>query len=207
MGTMRKNTSSQHQQHPVRRFLVDPLSTFFSMFFGMLFCVFFMLHAGAAQALSWPFGDPTWADTKQLVRKSFPKAPVLSVPQLQAWLADSTRPQPLLLDVRSPAEFADSHLAHARQANDANAAQAVLVAQDKSAPVVVYCSVGYRSGKVVEALLKRGHTQVWNLEGSLFEWANSGLPVVRGDQPASTVHPYDKTWGVLLKRELWSRPP
>ncbi len=193
MGKMQKYTSSQHPSHPRRRFLVSHL--------GLLFA----LHTGAAQALSWPFGDPTWADTKQLVRKVFPKAPVLTVPQLQAWLADSSRAKPLLLDARSAAEFADSHLTGAQQAKDADAAQAVLAAHDKTAPVVVYCSVGYRSAKVVEVLLQRGHTQVWNLEGSLFEWANNGLPMVQGQRPVSTVHPYDKTWGVLLKRDLWSR--
>jgi rhodanese-related sulfurtransferase len=203
MGKMRKHTSSQHIQHPRRQLLARALGPCLGLCLGL----WFALHGGAAHALLWPFVDPTWPDTKQLVRKSFPKAPVLTVPQLQAWLADSSRPQPFLLDVRSQAEFADSHLAQSQRANDADAAQAVLAARDKNAPVVVYCSVGYRSGKVVEALLKRGHTQVWNLEGSLFEWANSGLPVVRGDKPATTVHPYDKTWGVLLKRELWSRPP
>jgi rhodanese-related sulfurtransferase len=192
---MRKNTSSQHPQHSRRRVLLGHLGALFA------------LGGGAAQALSWPFGDPTWPDTKQLVRKSFPKAPVLTVPQLQAWLADTSRAKPFLLDVRSAVEFADSHLAGAQQANDADAALALLAALDKGAPVVVYCSVGYRSGKVVEALVKRGHSQVWNLEGSLFEWANAGLPVVQGNQTVTTVHPYDKTWGVLLKRELWSRPP
>jgi rhodanese-related sulfurtransferase len=159
-----------------------------------------------AQALSWPFVEPTWPATKKLVRLRFPQAPVLTVAQLQAWLADTARAAPLLLDVRSKVEFADSHLASAQQADDADAALALLAASDKNAPVVVYCSVGYRSGKVAEALLQRGHKQAWNLEGSLFEWANSGLPMVQADKPTTLVHPYDKSWGVLLKRGLWSRP-
>lgn len=196
MRRMRKTTPSLHQR---RRFMARQL--------GLLFA----LHAGAAQALSWPFGDPTWPDTKQLVRKSFPKAPALTVPQLQAWLADNTRAQPLLLDVRNAAEFADGHLDKAQHAEGSDAAAALLAPLGLDAPVVVYCSVGYRSGKVVEALVKRGHKQVWNLEGSLFEWANNGLPMVQGSAQAQTptqkAHPFDKTWAVLLKRELWSRAP
>jgi rhodanese-related sulfurtransferase len=166
---------------------------------------------GPALAWPWPLGEPTWSDTKTLVRKSFPKAPALTVPQLQAWLADASRVQPLLLDVRNAREFADSHLAKAQHADGSDAAAALLAPLGLDAPVVVYCSVGYRSGKVVEALVKRGHKQVWNLEGSLFEWANSGLPMVQGsaqiETPTPKVHPFDKTWSVLLKRDLWSRPP
>jgi rhodanese-related sulfurtransferase len=170
-----------------------------------------LAHAGTVSAWSWPFSSPTWPGTKKLVRTTFPAAPVLTVSQLQTWLADTTRTKPLLLDVRSPLEFADSHLENAQQADDANAALALLAARDKSAPVVVYCSVGYRSGKVVEVLLQRGYKQVWNLEGSLFEWANSGLPLVQGGPQAQRLtakaHPFDATWSVLLKRELWSRSP
>jgi rhodanese-related sulfurtransferase len=193
---MRKTTYSMHQR---RWFLARHL------------VLLFALHTGAAQALWWPFGEPTWPDTKRLVRKSFPKAPALTVPQLQAWLADNTRAQPLLLDVRSATEFADGHLAKAQHADGSDAAAALLLPLGLDLPVVVYCSVGYRSGKVVEALIQRGHKQVWNLEGSLFEWANSGLPMVQGgpkaELPTQKAHPFDKTWAVLLKRELWSRPP
>jgi len=28
-----------------------------------------------------------------------------------------------------------------------------------------------------------------NLEGSIFEWANQGLEVVKGDEPVTLVHP------------------
>ena len=49
-----------------------------------------------------------------------------------------------------------------------------------------------------------------DLEGSIFEWANSGHPVVRGEDsarevPVSEVHPFDDRWGLLLSEELRSQ--
>jgi 3-mercaptopyruvate sulfurtransferase SseA len=63
---------------------------------------------------------------------------------------------------------------------------------------VLYCSVGYRSSMAAEQLAKLGYTDVQNLEGSLFAWANAGHPLEGGDR----VHPYDAKWGELLDPRL-----
>ena len=76
----------------------------------------------------------------------------------------------------------------------------LLTARD--APIVTYCSVGYRSSAVAERLEEQGYTRVWNLEGSIFEWANQGLPVVRDGEEVSQVHPYNRRWGRLLDKQL-----
>ena len=68
--------------------------------------------------------------------------------------------------------------------------------------IVTYCSVGYRSAGVAQRLRAAGFTQVYNLEGSLFRWANEGRPLYRGDTLVHQVHPYDRVWGTLLKEEL-----
>ena len=163
--------------------------------------------AWIAPAYAWPWSARTWPEVKQLVRKTFPGAPLLTVPELKGWLDDPARGKPLLVDVRGRQEFADSHLAGALQADGVDAAASLIAANGRDVPVVVYCSVGYRSGKVVEALMARGLGRIQNLEGSLFEWANSGLPVYQGGRVVATVHPYDAAWGHLLRRDLWSRGP
>jgi 3-mercaptopyruvate sulfurtransferase SseA len=66
----------------------------------------------------------------------------------------------------------------------------------------VYCSVGYRSARIVERLRAAGHSDVRNLRGSIFQWANEGRPVVRGDSTVHKVHPFDATWGRLLNADL-----
>jgi 3-mercaptopyruvate sulfurtransferase SseA len=69
-------------------------------------------------------------------------------------------------------------------------------------PIVVYCSVGYRSAGVVQALQTRGFSRVYSLEGSIFRWANEGRPVVRDGEQVFAVHPYDATRGRLLADTL-----
>ncbi len=156
---------------------------------------------------AWPWDPQNWTEAKQLVRRKFPKAPLLSVPELKAWLDDTARARPVLIDVRSRREFEDSQLLGAQNAETLSAALALLEGQSKSTPIVVYCSVGYRSGAIAEGLIQRGYLQTRNLEGSLFEWANNGLPLHQGTRPASKVHPYNASWGRLLNRELWSVDP
>ena len=66
----------------------------------------------------------------------------------------------------------------------------------------MYCSVGYRSSRLVSRLQARGVVDVFNLEGSLFRCANEGRSLSRGEQRATRVHPYDADWGELLKPPL-----
>jgi hypothetical protein len=53
---------------------------------------------------------------------------------------------------------------------------------------------------------RRGFPNVRNLAGSIFEWANSGFPLVRDGESASVVHPFDERWGTLLEPELRAEP-
>jgi rhodanese-related sulfurtransferase len=135
------------------------------------------------------------------VREKFPGVKQLSTTNLAAWLADPSRPQPQLLDVRTPKEYVVSHLAGARQISPDAKAKEVLVTLDRNRPVVAYCSVGYRSSKMVERLQAAGLVQVMNLEGSIFGWANEDRPLEKDGQPATKVHPYDKRYGQMLKPE------
>ena len=136
---------------------------------------------------------------KKLVRRRFPNVRQLSPTELSAWLADPNRPQPRVLDVRRPDEFSLSRLPGARRV-DRNEKVANLrdpAATDR--PVVVYCSVGYRSSKLASRLIKAGMMNVFNLEGSIFQWANEGRPLVNSNGPAVKVHPYSRRWRALLK--------
>lgn len=70
----------------------------------------------------------------------------------------------------------------------------------KDEPIVVYCSVGYRSEKVSEKLIAAGYTNVSNLYGGIFEWVNQEQPVFNESGETQNVHPYDFKWGVWLKK-------
>jgi rhodanese-related sulfurtransferase len=154
----------------------------------------------AANPLQWP-------DVKTRIRSRFPTVPQLSVATVAAWLNDPVREPPMLLDTREVQEFADGHLPGAARVQGVDEALQKLQQRPAGGHAVLYCSVGYRSSALAAALLSRGVQRIHNLEGSLFEWANGGHPVIAGDGRPGKVHPYDRTWGTLLRRELWSREP
>jgi rhodanese-related sulfurtransferase len=146
-----------------------------------------------------------WTVVKQTIRLRFPAVPQLTTTDLAAWLADSTRTPPLLLDTRSPEEYAVSHLHQAHRAASEQEAHVLLDSLATDQPLVLYCSVGYRSSALVKKLKKRGYTKIYNLEGSLFEWANAGHPMYQGETQVYSVHPYDKKWGQLLAPTLHAK--
>ncbi|MGB0522659.1 MAG: rhodanese-like domain-containing protein [Flammeovirgaceae bacterium] len=104
----------------------------------------------------------------------------------------------IFLDTRTKLEYAISHLPNAQwigpQADEMDT-QAIA----KNHPIVVYCSIGYRSGQVGEQLLKQGYTQVYNLDGGLFKWHNQYKPVVRNGNTTKDIHPYSAFWGLWLE--------
>lgn len=121
--------------------------------------------------------------------------PFVSVAQLRQ------QPPAVLLDTRAPAEFAVSHLRGARWVGYEEFKLSRVQDLPKNTPIVVYCSVGYRSEKVGEQLQQAGFTNVRNLYGGLFEWVNEGQPAVTtGDAPTARVHAYSRSWGIWLKR-------
>lgn len=132
---------------------------------------------------------------KAEVRAKYPDVKGLSTRELADWLADAKRKPPVLVDARSEAEYAVSRIPGARRAEKVSA----LADVPKDAPIVAYCSVGYRSAILARKLADAGYTNVVNLEGSIFEWANDGRPLEKDGGKAERVHPYDETWGKLLK--------
>ena len=131
------------------------------------------------------------------VRTVFPQVTQHSV----SWLVDQRQAhgdEILLLDVRTPEEFGISHIEGARRAATLEEARALLGGRPKDQLIVVYCSVGYRSSQLAALLLEGGYTQVVNLEGSIFAWANAGEPVVRDGREVRAVHPYGPIWERFL---------
>lgn len=70
----------------------------------------------------------------------------------------------ILLDVRSPQEFAEGHLEKATLLPEYEMKENIkTVVPDKSQTIIVYCSTGHRSQKAQEILQKLGYQQVYNL--------------------------------------------
>jgi len=145
----------------------------------------------------------TWPEVNAAVRTRYKSVEYLSTSALAAWTQSDSVPKPILLDVRELDEYNVSHLQSAVVATELPTALAALSAVEKDHPIVVYCSVGHRSGALAEQLQGEGYTNVHNLEGSIFMWANEERAVFAGGTRVYYVHPYDQEWGVLLDRRFW----
>lgn len=94
----------------------------------------------------------------------------ITATELAAWLADPTRPAPVLLDVREPWEFDTCRIP-----------DAVLVPMqsipsrwqefDDEQEIICICHHGARSMQVAAYLEHQGFTHVTNLTGGIHAWA------------------------------------
>jgi rhodanese-related sulfurtransferase len=85
---------------------------------------------------------------------------------------------PLVLDVRTPAEYASGHVPGARNVPiDELAARTGELAAYREQPVVVYCERGPRAHRAAGALASAGFTSVRELDGHMSAWREAGLPV------------------------------
>lgn len=97
----------------------------------------------------------------------------------------STEPQtppasPIIIDTRTPGEFAEGHLAGARLIDfNGGEVPGALPTLDPHAEYLLYCRSGNRSGQAAALMVAAGFTSATNL-GSLDEAAEAtGIAIVR----------------------------
>jgi rhodanese-related sulfurtransferase len=72
-------------------------------------------------------------------------------------------------------------------------------------PIVVHCTIGYRSGVYVEKLAAES-VDALNLAGSILSWVHAGQPVVDAEgNETHRVHVYGAKWDLLPEgyQALW----
>jgi rhodanese-related sulfurtransferase len=81
----------------------------------------------------------------------------------------------ILIDVRTPEEFASGHIEDAVNINifDQNF-KTNLESIDKKKPVSVYCKVGGRSAKAADIMREMGFEEVYDLKGGIRNWEKPG---------------------------------
>mgnify|MGYP002629041982 CR=1 FL=1 len=85
----------------------------------------------------------------------------------------------VILDVRTPEEFAEGHLDRAQLIDFYQADFAQQLADlDPSVPYVLYCRSGNRSGQAADMMRELGFVDVVDVDGGILAWSDAGLPVV-----------------------------
>jgi rhodanese-related sulfurtransferase len=138
------------------------------------------------------------------VKKEFPDVTHIDTAAVAELVSKKDGNPVQIIDVREPDEFAVSHLPGAINIPPETDDEALIAAVNPDRPVIVYCSVGYRSSILAQRLQAAGRTNVSNYIGSIFAWANAGHALQTTNGEAKTVHPYDKKWGRYLKPEYRS---
>ena len=93
---------------------------------------------------------------------------------------EGSNPSFVVLDVRTPDEFAAGHIENAENI-DFYAAdfQSQLKTLDRGNTYVVYCRSGRRSEGARDMMNDLGFEEVYNVRGGIVGWTDQGLPTVK----------------------------
>jgi rhodanese-related sulfurtransferase len=189
---------------------------------GKIFSAFgitqLIMIAAIGAALYFAYTPWRWENVRQDLLKKYPNLANITGVELEQWLRDvkvGKSPQaPIILDVRSEAEFKVSHIPAARNVRAGSTPEQMnLPGREKretEAPpaVVVYCTVGYQSSEVAEGLKKAGFTRVQWLEGGIFKWANEQRALEDSNGATATkVHPGNSESAGILNRAVRATIP
>ncbi len=84
----------------------------------------------------------------------------------------------VVLDVRTPDEFADGHLEGAVMLDFYDPEFAAQLAElDPDVPYLLYCQSGNRSGQTAAMMEQLGFADVADVDGGILAWAEAGQPI------------------------------
>jgi len=86
----------------------------------------------------------------------------------------------LLIDVRTPNEYASGHIQNSVNIDyRAENFKELIQELDKNQDVYVYCKVGGRSGSAAKMMEKMGFKKVYDLDGGISNWEKKDLKTVK----------------------------
>jgi rhodanese-related sulfurtransferase len=88
-------------------------------------------------------------------------------------------PSVVILDVRTPQEFAEGHLANAINIDfQSGNFEQEIASLDKSKTYAVYCRSSNRSGEAVKVMADAGFTSMYDMDGGIIDWQAAGGQIV-----------------------------
>lgn len=142
------------------------------------------------------------SDFDQMSNKMSSKfdAPIIEINDLKKLI--KTDSKIYILDARELSEYNISHLPNSIHIGfegiNLNSVQSKI---NKKSKIIVYCSVGYRSGVIAEKLKKLKYN-VFNLKGGIFAWSNkNNMLLDKNNKTTKKVHGFNLEWSKWLTKE------
>jgi len=86
----------------------------------------------------------------------------------------------LLIDVRTPGEYASGHLENSVNIDyKADNFKELIAALDSNQDVYVYCKVGGRSNNAAKIMKKMGFKKIYDLEGGILQWEKEDFKIIK----------------------------
>jgi rhodanese-related sulfurtransferase len=86
----------------------------------------------------------------------------------------------IVIDVRTEGDFKQGHIINAQNIPMTRLKEQLNRLEPyKDTPVIINCRSGAQSSVACRLLRKEGFSQVYNLQGGILSWQNSGFPVSR----------------------------
>jgi len=93
---------------------------------------------------------------------------------------NQSNPDFVIIDVRTPAEFAEEHIENATNINFySDTFRDTLNNLDKNKTYIVYCAVGGRSGSALDIMAELNFREAYNILGGINQWKVEGLPTAK----------------------------
>jgi phage shock protein E len=161
---------------------------------GLVAGLGFALAAYASPPANQAATPATSAAAPTDVQPIRPDVPRVSQQALLARMDQARKAAPLvILDVRTPAEFAAGHIPGARNIPHDQLAQRIAELDGaRSSDIVVYCRTGRRSGTALHTLKAAGFTRLEHLDGDYTAWQAAKQPIAAASETAPPAEPTNK---------------
>ncbi len=123
--------------------------------------------------------------------EAYPEAPEIRVREIDSLRSDTNT---VLIDVREKKEYEVSVIPGAITQKEFEKRKD----RYRNRRIIVYCTIGYRSGEYTEELVEEGFS-AYNLVGGVLAWAHEGRTFtgLSSSNDTNRVHVYGKKWNLV----------
>ena len=138
--------------------------------------------AGIALGIAFALTGTACSTTTDTPPAAAAQAPAFAGQHVYAaeWAAGAAEPGVKILDVRTPEEFAASHIVGAVNVDvESTDFGGLITGLDPAKSYAIYCRVGNRSRVAIDTMTGMGYENTLGLEGGITAWTEAGFSVTQ----------------------------